>query len=116
MGRPKADQGEGSAPALTEPVPAEAGASPSERQPKECPKARLMRCFSSRAARLTTGLVMSERSERIGRWSGAVRAAGLFGNAMAERSQASFRLGPLLNPKQRGAHERSEWAAAQGWG
>src|SRR5205807_6297441 len=68
------------------------------------------------AARLTTGLVMRERSERIGRWSGAVRAAGLFGNALAERPQASFRPGPPLNPEQRGAHERSEWAAAKGCG
>src|SRR5580765_2331678 len=44
MRSPQAEQGEGSAPALTDLVTAEAGASPSERQRKERPQTRLMRC------------------------------------------------------------------------
>src|SRR2546421_5979851 len=45
MRRPQAEQGEGSAPARTEPVTAEAGASPNERQRRERPQARARQCF-----------------------------------------------------------------------
>ena len=56
ISRPQAAQGEGSAPALTEPVTAQAGASPNERQRKERSQTRLMRCLVKREARTTGGL------------------------------------------------------------
>src|SRR6478736_5819137 len=56
ISRPQAAQGEGSAPALTDPVTVQAGASPNERQRKERPQTRLMRCLVKREARTTGGL------------------------------------------------------------
>src|SRR5579864_3195071 len=68
----------------------EAVASPNERQRRERLPARPMRCFVQRVARLTADLVMSERSERIGRRSGAEARAGVFGNAFGRALTAQF--------------------------
>jgi hypothetical protein len=61
---------------------------------------------------------MTERSEGIGRRSGAGRAAGIFGNALDEHSQDSFRLCPPLGfcAGQRGTHERPQWVDGQSTG
>ena len=86
MRRPQAAQGEGSAPALTETVTAEAGTSPNEGQGKERSQARLSRCFCKREARPTGGLVMNER-KRVNRPPVGRGSAGAQPRTLSEHSQ-----------------------------